>query len=120
MGLFGWSSCEGQEFAVAELFPPGRFHRRKAIRHAALLASKALFESLENRLLFARVLGIDISSHQPASINWTQVKTGNAATNAPAYGWALAKATEGTQFHDPSFAGYMSGAHAAGIPSGAY
>jgi GH25 family lysozyme M1 (1,4-beta-N-acetylmuramidase) len=99
--------------AVAEKYAPGPSSRRQIARRSSLL------EALEGRLMFARVLGIDISSHQPASIDWNEVKTGNGTT-APGYGWVLTKATEGTQFHDPSFAGYMAGAHAAGIPIGAY
>ncbi len=111
---------------MADVCPPrrqkgiNRPHASRSIRaHSELPKQRPLLECLEERLLFARVLGIDISSHQSATVNWSEVETGNGTT-APAYGWVLAKASEGTQFTDPNFAGYMTGAHAAGIPSGGY
>jgi lysozyme len=79
----------------------------------------ALIEPLEGRVLLARVLGIDISHYQPTTINWTQVKNGNGST-IPGRAFAYAKAVEGTGYNDPAFAGFVSGAHAAGVKIGAY
>jgi lysozyme len=78
-----------------------------------------LIDSLEPRLLLARPLGIDISGYQPTNINWAQVKSGNGST-IPGRSFTYAKATEGVGFSDSHFAGYVSGAHAAGMKIGAY
>ena len=63
-----------------------------------------------------RPLGIDVS-HFEASvqpINWATVQ----ASNCISFAWA--KATDGTQYTDPTFSFNEAGAQAAGIPIGAY
>src|SRR5437773_6395652 len=62
-------------------------------------------EPLENRLLMARPLGIDVSGYQP-TVNWTNVK--NAG-----YTFAWTKATEGFTFNDSSYSNHISTAAAA-------
>jgi lysozyme len=90
---------------------------RRSRRHGS--PRPALIEPLEGRVLLSRVLGIDISHYQPTTINWTQVKNGNGST-VPGRAFAYAKAVEGTGYNDPAFAGFVSGAHAAGVKIGAY
>ena len=60
-----------------------------------------------------RPLGIDVSSHEGAGIDWTSVK--NAG-----YVFAWAKATEGVGYQDADFLINVTNAQAAGIVLGAY
>ncbi len=60
-----------------------------------------------------RPLGIDVSSYQGASINWTDVK--NAGIT-----FAWAKAAEGLSFRDADFVANETHAKAAGVLIGAY
>src|SRR5438105_11208432 len=60
-----------------------------------------------------RPLGADVSGYQPASINWSP------ATNAGVK-FAWSKATEGTGYINPNFAGQVAGATAAKVYIGAY
>ena len=60
-----------------------------------------------------RPLGADVSGYQPANINWA------AATNGGVR-FAWSKATEGTGYVNPNFAGQMAGAIAAKVYIGAY
>jgi len=65
-----------------------------------------------------RPLGIDVSSYQGGSINWTDVKNDGIS-------FAYVKAAEGSpaggfSIKDPDFAINEAGAAAAGIPVGAY
>src|SRR5437867_1173422 len=83
---------------------------------------RPIVESLENRLLLTRPLGIDVSNYQP-SISWPTVK-------ADGYDFAWAKATEGVTYDDPSFApaadaypvnsARMNAGNNAGVRMGAY
>src|SRR6476659_4008645 len=66
---------------------------------------RTLIEPLENRLLLARPLGIDVSSFQ-STINWNSVKNGG-------YTFAWTKATEGFTFNDTSYSNHIAGANAA-------
>src|SRR5438045_303556 len=82
----------------------------------------AVVETLEDRVLLTRPLGIDVSNYQP-SINWPTVK-------ADGYDFAWAKATEGVTYDDPSFApaadaypvtsARMNAGKSAGLYMGAY
>ena len=66
--------------------------------------------------LFAQkspLLGIDVSSYQGTTINWSQVK-------AAGYTYAFAKATEGVSITDNSFAINMVNGENAGVIMGAY
>jgi lysozyme len=56
--------------------------------------------------------GIDVS-HWQGTIDWSQVA-------GAGYRFAILKATEGQTFDDPNYAGYRTGANAAGIYIGAY
>ena len=56
--------------------------------------------------------GID-ASHWQGTIDWTQVAGGGKK-------FVFLKATEGTTYADPTFAGNRSGARAAGVKVGAY
>ena len=60
-----------------------------------------------------RALGIDVSSYQGSSINWSSVN-GSGVT------FAWAKATEGTYYIDADFAINEANAKAAGVMIGAY
>ena len=64
-------------------------------------------------LTVARPLGIDVSSFQGSSVNWTSVKAAGIT-------FAWAKATEGTTVTDSTFSGNMSRGKAAGVAMGAY
>lgn len=68
---------------------------------------------LGNQAFGQRPLGVDVSNHQGASINWASVKAGG-------YTFAWAKATENVNFVDADFAINMNGAKAAGVYIGAY
>jgi lysozyme len=59
-----------------------------------------------------KLLGIDISHDQPAA-NWAAVKAGGVA-------FVFIKATEGTNYTDPSFAEHWVGAGGVGLPRGPY
>ena len=106
-----------------------RFPGGKHVRHITLAQIKAMklyfrpwfliaatllaWQIAPLHLLAQRPLGADVSGYQPANINWTP------ATNAGVrFGWS--KATEGTGYVNPNFAGQMAGATAAGIYMGAY
>jgi len=67
--------------------------------------NRPAIEVLENRLLLARPLGIDVSSFQ-ATINWNSVKNGGYT-----FGWT--KATEGFTFNDTTYSNHIAGANAA-------
>jgi GH25 family lysozyme M1 (1,4-beta-N-acetylmuramidase) len=69
-------------------------------------------EALEERVLMARALGIDISSFQP-TVDWTAVKNSGRS-------FAWAKATEGFTFNDSTYTDHVNGATAAGVLFGAY
>ena len=71
-----------------------------------------LIETLENRLLMARVAGIDVS-HWQGTINWASV----AASGKE---FVFQKATEGINYVDPTAAGNTAGAAAAGLLVGVY
>ncbi len=60
-----------------------------------------------------RPLGIDVSSYQGGSINWTSVK--NAG-----FVFAWAKASEGTGLHDSTYVGNQNNGKAAGVIMGSY
>lgn len=80
---------------------------------AAPAAGRApIVEPLEERALFARSLGIDVSAYQP-TINWASVKAGGRD-------FAFIKATEGATFTSSTFANQMTGAKNAGVLAGAY
>jgi GH25 family lysozyme M1 (1,4-beta-N-acetylmuramidase) len=66
-----------------------------------------------DRVFAQRPLGADVSGYQPANINWTP------ATNAGVK-FAWSKATEGTGYINPNFAGQVAGAVAAKVYIGAY
>ena len=69
-------------------------------------------ENLERRLLYARVLGVDVS-HWDGAINWASVK-------AAGYDFAWAKATQADYYQDNTFVTNMTNAAAAGVKIGAY
>lgn len=63
-----------------------------------------------------RPLGVDVSHFQASvkPIDWVTVQSSNCIS------FAWAKATEGTQYTDPTFSFNAAGARAAGVPIGAY
>src|SRR5207302_823289 len=69
-------------------------------------------QSLEPRLMMARVLGIDVSHYQ-GTINWP-------AVFASGERFAFEKATEGVTYTDPKFVTNMLAGKAAGVLMGAY
>jgi GH25 family lysozyme M1 (1,4-beta-N-acetylmuramidase) len=84
-------------------------------RHAGANTSACRLEQLENRLLFARPLGIDVSNHQGdiTLAEWQQIK-------ASGRDFAFCKATEGVTFNDAEFTDNMTRAKQAGVLIGAY
>ena len=64
------------------------------------------------RVAAQRPLGTDVSGYQPV-ISWMFAKN-----NGVAFGWA--KATEGTGYVNPGYAGQIAGAKAVGIHIGSY
>src|SRR3982751_3375048 len=74
--------------------------------------SRSLIESLESRVLMARVAGIDVS-HWQGTINWASVAAAGKQ-------FAFTKATEGTTYVDPTLATNTSGAKNAGLLTGVY
>jgi hypothetical protein len=65
------------------------------------------------RALAQRPLGVDVSSYQGGSINWSQVKSAG-------FVFAWTKATEGEYYVDADFAINENNAKAAGVYMGAY
>ncbi len=59
------------------------------------------------------ILGVDVSSYQGSTINWSQVKTAG-------YVFAFAKATEGVSITDADFVTNMVNGENAGVKMGAY
>src|SRR5690348_9287187 len=78
----------------------------------ASIDRSAMIEGLEDRVLFSRALGIDVSGYQP-SINWASVKSSGRS-------FAFIKATEGTTFTSSTLTSQMSGAKTAGVLTGVY
>jgi GH25 family lysozyme M1 (1,4-beta-N-acetylmuramidase) len=73
-------------------------------------------ERMEERVLFSRALGIDVSSNNHpngASINWSSVYGGGVT-------FAYIKATQGTGYTNPYFTSDINGATNASIVAGAY
>ncbi len=66
-----------------------------------------------NSALAQRPLGVDVSSFQGGSINWSSVKSDGVA-------FAWTKATEGTTITDPDFTINENNGKAAGVYMGAY
>jgi hypothetical protein len=62
--------------------------------------------------LAAPLKGIDVSHYQ-GSINWKDVKNGG-------FSFAMAKATEGLTYVDPTFGTNYAGMHAVGLVRSAY
>src|SRR5690242_1424638 len=74
---------------------------------------RAVLEGLEDRVLLARAIGIDVSDYQP-SVNWTSVRSAG-------YEFAWTKATEGVTFNASTFtSARMNAAKSAGVVIGAY
>jgi GH25 family lysozyme M1 (1,4-beta-N-acetylmuramidase) len=69
-------------------------------------------ESLEDRLLFARPLGIDVSSFQ-GNVNWGSAYGGGVR-------FAYVKATEGSGYTNPYFSSQINGATDNSVVAGAY
>jgi GH25 family lysozyme M1 (1,4-beta-N-acetylmuramidase) len=69
-------------------------------------------ESLEARVLMARISGIDVS-HFQGTINWSSVAAAGKQ-------FAFAKATEGVTYVDPTVGTNTAGARAAGLLVGVY
>src|SRR5215217_9613824 len=69
-------------------------------------------EALEDRRLMARPEGIDVS-HWQGTINWPQVRSAGKE-------FAFVKATESTNYVDPTAAGNVANARAAGLLVGVY
>ncbi len=59
------------------------------------------------------VNGVDVSAYQTNDVNWQAVKRAG-------YWFAIAKATEGTSYVDPTFARNLTKIRAAGLVAGAY
>ncbi|MDB6056640.1 MAG: glycoside hydrolase family 25, partial [Verrucomicrobiales bacterium] len=84
---------------------------RRFVRVATCLA--VFFFFLTSARVFARPLGVDVSSYQGPSINWATAKA-----NGISFAWA--KATEGLTVDDADFTINMANAKAAGVLIGAY
>ena len=92
--------------------------RRKPARHLApiwlvLAAAGLAMVAGPGQALAQRPLGVDVSSYQGGSINWTSVKGAGIS-------FAWTKATEGTGYIDADFVTNENGGKAAGVYMGAY
>lgn len=85
---------------------------RTAVAPTPLASRPAVIENLEDRVLFSRALGIDVSSYQP-TINWASVKASGRS-------FAFVKATEGKTYTSSTLSAQMSGAKTAGVLTGVY
>jgi len=79
----------------------------------APLAIAMIVLAVPERAIAQRPLGIDVSSYQLGSINWSSVKGAGIS-------FAWAKATEGTYDDDGDFVVNENNAKAAGVPIGPY
>lgn len=86
--------------------------QHRLIRH--LFASIACLILTAAPALAVRQLGIDVSSYQGLSINWSSVKNNDGIT------FAWAKATEGLTVNDSTFTTNEAHAKTAGVYIGAY
>lgn len=84
----------------------------RVTHHASRTTLLALLAFLTLPALAQRPLGTDVSGYQP-SINWSSVKSAGVS-------FAWSKATEGTGYISPYFAGQESGAQSVGVLIGAY
>lgn len=73
---------------------------------------RTFVESMEERILLSRPLGIDVSSYQ-GNVNWTSAYNGGVR-------FAIVKATEGSGYTNPYFSSQINGATDASIVAGAY
>ena len=74
----------------------------------------AVVEPLEDRLLMARIAGVDVSGNQSlTAANWVNLKSAG-------YTFAWTKATEGYTFNDSTLGANMTNAKNAGVLIGAY
>src|ERR1700744_1853820 len=89
------------------------FLLEKNTRRVITAAIGASFLFGTSQLNAARPLGIDVSSYQGASVNWTSVKSSGVT-------FAWAKATECTGLTDADFAINEAHGKAAGVYMGAY
>jgi GH25 family lysozyme M1 (1,4-beta-N-acetylmuramidase) len=80
---------------------------------AALITSALTLAFSPSHVLAQRPLGVDVSSFQGSSVNWSSVKGSGVS-------FAWAKATEGTYFADSTFVGNVNNGKAAGVYIGAY
>ena len=102
---------------VKRIVSAGRRGRWVAVGTIAVLAVVSpfwapLYALLEIAPLFHEVVGVDVSHHQ-GSIDWRAVKSAEVE-------FAYIKATEGGDFHDPTFERNWKEAQAAGVLRGAY
>ncbi len=83
--------------------------QRRVSRH------RPQFESLEDRVLFSRALGIDISDYQGTitAANWTSIKNSGRV-------FAITKASEGNNTTQSTYTNNMSRGKAAGVIMGMY
>ena len=77
------------------------------------LAVAALLSLGSNQAVAQRALGIDVSSYQGNSINWSAVRSAGGA-------FAWAKATQGVSINDPDFVVNENNGKNAGVYMGAY
>jgi autotransporter-associated beta strand protein len=82
-------------------------------RYLLLAVLSALVMAGHDSALAQRPLGIDVSSYQGGSINWTSVKASGIT-------FAWAKATEGAGVNDADFTVNANNGKAAGVYMGAY
>ena len=87
-------------------------YTRLACLAAVLVFAASAFAGASGAASSTRAKGIDVSNWQ-GTINWTKVA--NAG-----YRFAIAKATEATNYEDYTYAANRSGSQAAGLAFGAY
>jgi autotransporter-associated beta strand protein len=85
----------------------------KSFKLLAPLLAWTVFALSTSSIFAQRPIGIDVSSYQSASLNWTTIKGYGVS-----FGWA--KATEGGGVNDSTFVNNMNNAKAAGIYIGGY
>lgn len=111
----GWNpgSTEGTDACRRNFLKREQSFLLHAVIHAAALVCILISLAAPRPLHAARARGIDVSTYQGSSVNWT-----NVFNSGRTFAWA--RATEGHGYSDPTFANNVIRAKAAGVIIGAY
>jgi len=98
--------------AIVGFFAGVRYTRHACFLAVVVLAASAIAGASGAAASTTRAKGIDVSNWQ-GTINWTKVAKAG-------YKFAIAKATESTNYDDPTYLANRNGSKAAGLAFGAY